>query len=59
MPKVYVKEFGTNKVIKEIDVSPVAGTSNYERFTMGIRRQMNLDRYYLDESEVQKEGGSD
>ena len=51
MNKVYVRDFETRSVIKEIDVSSVAGTSNYNRFVMGLMRNMNLDKYFLDDED--------
>jgi len=57
MNKVYVRDFKTRSVIKEIDVSNIAGTSNYNRFVMGIMHNMNLEEYFLDDSEYQKEQG--
>lgn len=55
MNKVYVRDFATRSVIKEIDVSQVAGTTNYDRFVMGLMRNMDLDKYFLDDEEYQKE----
>ena len=51
MNKVYVRDFETRSIIKEIDVSNVAGTSNYDRFVMGLMRNMDLDKYYLDDDD--------
>jgi len=55
MQKVYVRDFETRSVIKEIDVSNIAGTSNYDRFVMGLMRNMDLDKYFLDDDLYQKE----
>lgn len=55
MNKVYVRDFKSRTVIKEIDVSRVAGTSNYDRFVMGLMRNMDLDKYYLDDNDYLKE----
>ncbi len=55
MNKVYIRDFATRRVVKEIDVSSVAGTSNYNRFEMGLKRNMDLDKYFLDDEEYQKE----
>ena len=55
MNKVYVRDFETRSVIKEIDVSSVAGTSNYDRFVMGLMRNMDLERYFLDDDEYLEE----
>ena len=55
MNKVYVRDFETRSVVREINVSNIAGTSNYDRFVMGLMRNMNLDKYFLDDSEYQKE----
>lgn len=54
MNKVYIRDFATRSVVKEIDVSHVAGTSNYDRFVMGLMRNMDLDKYFLDDDEYQK-----
>jgi len=51
MNKVYVRDFETRSVIKEIDVSNVAGTTNYDRFVTGLMRNMNLDKYFLDDED--------
>ena len=55
MNKVYVRDFETRSIVKEIDVHHIAGTSNYDRFVMGLMRNMNLDKYFLDDDEYQKE----
>ena len=55
MNKVYVRDFETRSVIKEIDVTSVSGTSNYDRFVMGLMRNMDLDKYYLDDDDYLKE----
>ena len=55
MNKVYVRDFETRSVIKEIDVSNIAGTSNYDRFVSGLMHNMNLDKYFLDDDEYQSE----
>ena len=55
MNKVYVRDFETRSIVKEIDVSSVAGTSNYDRFVMGLMRNMNLDRYFLDDADYTRE----
>lgn len=52
MTKVYVRDFEKREVVKEIDVTGIVGTSNYQRFLMGLMRNMDLDRYYVDEIEV-------
>lgn len=55
MNKVYVRDFETRSIVKEIDVSNVAGTSNYDRFVMGLMHNMDLDRFFLDDDEYQRE----
>ena len=55
MNKVYVRDFETRSVVKEIDVSRVAGTSNYDCFVMGLMRNMDLDKYFLDDGKYQTE----
>ncbi len=52
--KVYVRDFETRSIIKEIDVTSIAGTSNYNRFVRGLMHNMNLDKYFLDDDEYQK-----
>jgi len=60
MNKVYVRDFETRSIVKEIDVSHVAGTSNYARFVMGLMRNMDLDKYFLDDDEyLRSESESD
>jgi len=49
--KVYVRDFKTRSIVKKIDVSHIASTSNYDRFVMGLMRNMDLDKYYLDDDE--------
>lgn len=51
MNKVYVRDVETRSVIKEIDVSNIAGTSNYDRFVTGLMHNMNLDKYFLDDED--------
>ena len=55
MNKVYIRDFETRSVVKEIDVTDIAGTSNYTRFELGLLRNMNLDKYYLDDTDYLKE----
>ena len=55
MNKVFVRDFDTRSVIREIDVSSVAGTSNYDRFVMGLMHNMDLDKYFLDDDDYIKE----
>jgi hypothetical protein len=43
MPKVVIKEFGTNKVIKEI---PCDSKGKAERVEDGININLNHDKYY-------------
>lgn len=59
MDKVYVRDFKTRSIVREIDVSDVASTSEYYRFVMGLMRNMDLDNYYLDDEDYLKdeEGG--
>ena len=57
MNKVYIRDFETRSVIKEIDVSRVTSTSNYNRFVMGLMRNMDLDKYFLDDEDYLKEQG--
>ena len=54
MTKVYIRDFETRSIVKEIDVTHIAGTSNYDRFVMGLMHNMNLDKYFLDEDEYLK-----
>ena len=53
MNKVYVRDFETQSVIEEIDVSNVTG--NYDRFVIGLMHNMNLDKYFLDDDGYIKE----
>ena len=55
MNRVYVRDFKTRGIVKEIDVTSVAGTSNYDRFVMGLMHNMNLDDYFLDDEDYLKE----
>ena len=55
MNKVYIRDFETRSVIKKIDVSNVTGTSNYDRFVVGLMHNMNLDKYFLDDADYLKE----
>ncbi len=55
MVKVYVRDFETRSIVKEIDVTNIAGTSNYDRFVAGLMHNMNLDAYYLDDDDYLKE----
>lgn len=54
MVRVYVRDFKKQGVVKAINVSRIIGTSNYDRFLMGLMRNMDLDRFYVDESEVER-----
>ena len=53
--KVYIRELETRRVLKEIDVSHVAGTSNYDRFESGLLHNIDLEKYYLDDDDYQAE----
>ena len=55
MNKVYIRDFETRSIVKEIDVSHIAGTSNYDRFEMGLLRNMDLEKYYLDDDDYLEE----
>ncbi len=55
MTSVYVRDFETRGIVKEINVDSVVGTSNYDRFLMGLLHNMNLDKYFVDESEVEND----
>ncbi len=55
MNKVYVRDFETCSVVKEIDVSSIAGTSSYDRFVRGLLHNMNLEDYFLDDDDYLKE----
>lgn len=59
MNKVYIKDFKTRSVIWEIDVSHIAGTISYDRFVIGLARSIDLDKYFLDDDEYQKEQKGD
>ncbi len=52
MVKVYVRDFETRSIVKAIDVSNVVGTSNYDRFFRGLIHNMDLEHYFVDETEV-------
>ena len=51
---VYVRDFKTRSIIKEIDVSRVAGTTKYDYFVMGLMRNMDLEEYFLDDDDYMR-----
>ncbi len=51
MNEVYVRDFATRSVVKEIEVHYPWGSPNYEKFEMGLMRNMDLDRFFFDDSE--------
>lgn len=53
MPKVYVKRIDNAEVVKEIEVRYSYDSSMYDRFLMGLMRNMDTDRFYVDDSEVE------
>lgn len=55
MNKVYIRDFETRSIIKEIEVHHAPDSSQYDRFEMGLMRNMDLDKFYLDDDEYQKE----
>ncbi len=54
MGKVYVRDFKTRSIIKEIEVHYPPDSRAYEMFEMGLLRNMDLDNFYLDDEEYQK-----
>lgn len=52
MANIYVRELSTDKVIHTVDVGnkPV---DKIEKVMMGMLRNMDTDRYYIDDSEVE------
>ena len=48
MPNLYVRALGTRELIETIEVTQV---SQVQKVMLGILRNMNMDRYYLDDSE--------
>ncbi len=55
--KVYVRDFKTRSVISEISVHYPPDSPNYDRFVMGLMRNMDLNFFFLDDDEYQKEAG--
>ena len=53
MKKLYVRDFETRSVIKEI---PISNTSarHVERVMMGLLRNMDTDRFFIDDSEMEE-----
>lgn len=51
MVKVYVRTFITREVVKEIEVG-TPSPRNHERFMLGLLRNMDQSRYFVDDSEV-------
>ncbi len=52
--KVYIRDFATRSVIEEIEVHYPPDSRQYEQFEMGLNRNMDLDRFYLDDDEYLK-----
>ena len=51
-PALIVREMGTDKEISRIQLSSIR-ERYVERVYNGLFRQMNTDRFYIDESEVE------
>lgn len=58
MTKVYIRDFATRSIVHEIEVRDMT-ESQYDRFEMGLKRQMDLDKYYLDDDEYYKRYGKE
>ncbi len=52
--KVYIRDFATRSIIKEIEVHYRPDSSQYERFQMGLMRSMDFDKFYLDDEDYRK-----
>lgn len=52
--KVYVKELGTNRVVHTVEVSLPCSDRQQERLLYGMLANMNTDKYYVDDSELDK-----
>ena len=51
--KIYIREFGTDKIVDTLDVSNKSERS-IEKITMGLLRNMDTERFYVDTSEPDK-----
>jgi hypothetical protein len=51
MVNVYVRRMVTGEIVKTIDVRRPS-ERNHEKFLMGLMRNMNLEDYWVDDSEV-------
>jgi len=49
---LHIKQMGTDEVVKSIGLTSLSG-HYVEKVTMGLMRTMNLDSYYVDDSEVE------
>ena len=52
MAKIYVKEISTGEVVKEIEVGNPS-ERRAERIMRGMLINMNTDKYYVDDSELE------
>ena len=49
---VYVRELGTRKIVRTIEIiSP----NSAEKVVLGLLRNMNTDKFYVDDDEIYKE----
>ncbi len=51
MATVKVKQFRTNEVVQEFECSCQLGTRSHETMIVGLLRNMDLDRFYVDDYE--------
>jgi hypothetical protein len=51
--KLYVREMATGKAVREFDVTGW-GERRREKLIRGLQRQMNLEDFYVDDSEAEE-----
>lgn len=54
MPTVYVRDMTTGEIVETMHVNP-RNERQHERFMLGLLRNMNTDRYVVDDDEVRFE----
>ncbi len=51
MPDLIVRRFGTHEIVHRIELSSIQ-ERHVDRVVRGLMMNMNLDKFYVDESEV-------
>lgn len=51
-PNVHVRSLDTREIVHSFECRYLRSSSQYDRMLLGLMRNMDLDRFYVDDSEV-------